>query len=260
MAEEITEDAFFDGGLTLRQPRRGHRIGSDAVLLAAACPPVSGTICDIGAGVGAVGLRIAQVNTAARVDLAEIDPALHALAVENIGLNGLEARASAHCVDILSRPFGVGDAGPPPTSFDIVVSNPPFLDAGKVRLSPDATRRRAHVSSASLEHWVKACLSRLRAKGHLVLIHRADALGELLDATRGRLGGLVLRFVQPRADQPAHRLLLRGRRGSRAPLTVLPPLVLHGADGRFTAEAEAIHRGAATIDWGLPDLPGQQTR
>jgi tRNA1(Val) A37 N6-methylase TrmN6 len=28
-----------------------------------------------------------------------------------------------------------------------------------------------------------------------------------------------------------------------------PPLVLHQADGRFTARAEALHRGDARIDW-----------
>lgn len=249
MSEDISQDHLFDGALTLCQSRRGHRIGSDAVLLAAACPQTEGSVCDIGSGVGAVGLRIAQVNPLARVELAEIDPEMHALALQNIGLNGLAARVGAHCVDIFSREFGVGDAGPPPASFTVVVSNPPFLDAGAVRQSPDAARRRAHVEQAPLAYWIKACLSRLQAKGDLVLIHRADAIGPLLEAVRGRIGGVVVRFVQPRADKPAHRVLLRGRRNSRAPLTVLPPLVLHEADGRFTPHAEAIHRGAARLDW-----------
>jgi tRNA1(Val) A37 N6-methylase TrmN6 len=48
-------------------------------------------------------------------------------------------------------------------------------------------------------------------------------------------------------DRPAIRLLLSGTKGSRAPLTILPPVVLNGPDGRFTPEAEALHRGEATL-------------
>ena len=33
---DITEDAFLGGRLRLRQPRKGHRAGHDAMLLAAA--------------------------------------------------------------------------------------------------------------------------------------------------------------------------------------------------------------------------------
>ena len=33
----ISEDAVLGGQLVLRQPRKGHRVGHDAILLAAAC-------------------------------------------------------------------------------------------------------------------------------------------------------------------------------------------------------------------------------
>ena len=53
----IAEDAFLGGRIRLRQPRRGHRAGTDAVLLAALAAPREGeTVYDLGAGVGAVGL------------------------------------------------------------------------------------------------------------------------------------------------------------------------------------------------------------
>ncbi len=57
-AAEITEDGFLGGQLRLRQPRGGHRAGHDAILLAAATPARSGDrVVDLGAGVGAPGLR-----------------------------------------------------------------------------------------------------------------------------------------------------------------------------------------------------------
>ena len=89
-----TVDRLFDGRLALRQPERGHRVGTDAVLLAAAAPDgVRGLIVDVGAGVGAVGLALAQVQTNAQLVLLEKNAAAAAFARENMALNGLEARA-----------------------------------------------------------------------------------------------------------------------------------------------------------------------
>jgi tRNA1(Val) A37 N6-methylase TrmN6 len=81
----------------------------------------------------------------------------------------------------------------------------------------------------------------------LVLIHRADRMAECLRILERWLGGIELRFVHPADDRPAIRFLLSGIKGSRAPLSVLPPLVLNGPDGRFTSQAEALHRGEATL-------------
>ena len=79
------------------------------------------------------------------------------------------------------------------------------------------------------------------------MIHRPDALPALLAACDGRLGGVAVRPVLPREGADAVRILLAGVKGSHAPLRLAPPLVLHGSDGGFTAEAEAIHRGEALL-------------
>jgi hypothetical protein len=50
-----------------------------------------------------------------------------------------------------------------------------------------------------------------------------------------------------KAGEDAIRLLVQGVKGSRGPLAIGSPLVLHEADGRFTAEAQAIHEGRARI-------------
>jgi len=218
------------------------------VLLACACPPGVRHIVDLGAGVGAVGLRAAQLEPAATVTLIEREPALVALAGANIAANGLSDRVSVTAADILARGFaapGSHLAG----AADVVLTNPPFAEPARVRASPDGARARAHVMGGALELWVKAGLACLAPRGRLVMIHRADCLQGLLAALEGRFGGIQLRFVHPRSDAPAHRLLLLAEKGTRAPLTVLPPLVLHDATGRFTPGAEALHRGSARLDW-----------
>ena len=91
--------------------------------------------------------------------------------------------------------------------------------------------------------WLQSCAALLRPGGRLALVQRADRLGAILAGLEGGFGAIVLRFVQPRARESAIRVLVRAVKGSRAPLAILPPLVLHDADGAFTPEAAALHRG-----------------
>ena len=64
---DLTEDAVLGGRLRLRQPRRGHRVGHDAILLAASCPARPGDkVADLGAGVGAAGLILDTVTRGRR--------------------------------------------------------------------------------------------------------------------------------------------------------------------------------------------------
>ena len=79
------------------------------------------------------------------------------------------------------------------------------------------------------------------------MIHRPEAMATILAACKG-LGGLTLLAVHPQPDKPASRILVRGRKGSRADLLLAPPLILHAGE-RFTPEAEAIHRGDAMLAW-----------
>src|SRR5437763_12535637 len=90
---ESTLDAVLGGRLTLRQPKRGHRVGHDAILLAAATQAHSGEhAIELGAGAGAAGLALAQRIPDLKVTLVEIDAALAMLAAENAARNGLGDR------------------------------------------------------------------------------------------------------------------------------------------------------------------------
>src|SRR5690348_482088 len=87
---DVTEDAILGGRLTLRQPRRGHRFGHDAILLAAAVAAQAGDhAVELGAGVGAAGLALAHRVGGLTVTLIEIDRALASLAQGNAGRNGM---------------------------------------------------------------------------------------------------------------------------------------------------------------------------
>ncbi len=235
-------DRLFDGRLSLRQQVSGHRVGTDAVLLAASAPELArGLIVDIGAGVGAVGLALAQANPGAEVVLLEKNPQAADLARQNVADNGLRGRVRVVEADLFD--FSARKGAGLVEAADLVVTNPPFLKARQSRPSPDAGRALAHVlDEGGVEKWLRASLAVLQPSGLLAVIHRADALDELLAALTGRLGGLEILPIFPREGEKATRLILRGRKGGKAPLSLYPGLALHGADGSFTPLAEEIHR------------------
>jgi tRNA1(Val) A37 N6-methylase TrmN6 len=69
----------------------------------------------------------------------------------------------------------------------------------------------------------------------------------VLAAFEGRFGGLKVLPLLPRADAAAHRVIVQGVKGSRAPLQLMPGFVLHGADGQFTPAAQDILRHGAAL-------------
>jgi tRNA1(Val) A37 N6-methylase TrmN6 len=241
---EIVEDRLLDGRLVLRQPKKGHRAGSDAILLAAALPAFSGPLADFGAGVGTVGLAAALLRSELKVTLIERDAELAALATANIALNGFVGRVESVAADVAA----VGaTAGLVPTSFGCVAMNPPFFAAEEARPSPIANRRAAHVADQPLALWLKAARRLLKPDGQIAIIHRAEALGEILDGLRTGFGGVAVIPIHAVAEKPAIRVIVSASRGSRRQLTLLPAFVLNGPDGRFTELSEAVHRGRAPL-------------
>jgi tRNA1(Val) A37 N6-methylase TrmN6 len=242
-----TLDEISGLGLVLRQKRAGHRVGLDAVLLAAAAGTLPALrIVDVGAGVGAVGLALARRFAEAHVDLVEIDGETAALARDNAERNS--ARARVVVVDVL-KPAERRAAGLADGAADLVVTNPPFLAAHAARVSPDPARARAHAMEGEdgFGLWIKASLALLAPGGRFAMIHRADALPAIFAALERRLGDVAARPVYPRAGEDAIRVLVTGLKGSRAPARLAPPLTLHEADGSATAEAREIHEGRARL-------------
>lgn len=255
-APTTTLDRFHDGRVLIEQPAKGrHRAGLDAVLLAAVVPSdATGRLVDLGAGVGTAGLLAAARAPGLAVVLAERDDEAVSLARANASRAENAAfgpRVTVSAVDVLRR-GAIRDAALPRESFDRVIVNPPFFAPGSVRPSPDARRAAAHVfAEGTLADWMRVAASVLAPKGRLGLIFRGDGLDEILDALAGRFGDVALRPVHPRADAPAHRLLVTATKGSRARPSILPGLVLHPADSDlYLPEADAILRGRADLSGG----------
>jgi release factor glutamine methyltransferase len=132
-------------------------------------------VVDVGTGTGAIALSIAHERPDARVTATDSSPDPLALARENASVNGLDVQFVLS--DLLE-----GIEGP----FDLVVSNPPYVDASELALLEAEVRdfepRIALVDEGQTERLAR------QARG-------------VLD------GGLVLEVHEDRADR-ARRLLL----------------------------------------------------
>jgi len=254
-----TVDAFIGGRVEAIQPTHGHhRSGLEAVLLGAALEPdFAGTIVDLGAGAGVAGMVAAARCAVARVVLADRDA--DAVACARAALmrpaNGAFAsRVSIMVADIEATEAERESAGLSRGLADAVLTNPPFHPPATTTAPPGTARAAAHVlSKGGLDLWFRAAASVLKPDGRLIVIFRADGIAGLLAALGTRFGAVDILPLQPRADHPAHRILVGAIKGSRAATRLLPPLVLHGATGStYLSAVEDILRDGAGLAEACP--------
>ena len=235
-----TAGTLLGGRVRHAQPCRGHRSGLEPVLLAAAIPARPGArVLEGGTGAGSALLCLAaRVAGISGVGI-ERDPEMAELARRNLSENGCVGLEIA--TGDLTSWRGAG-------GFDHAFANPPW-HAEAATASPDVRRDAARrANPALLEAWARALAGALRRRGTLTLILGADhlAVGMAAVAAAG-CGSPAILPLWPKLGRPARLVVVQAIRGGRGPSRVMPGLVLHEADGRFTAAAEAILRDGQAL-------------
>jgi tRNA1(Val) A37 N6-methylase TrmN6 len=239
----VTVDTLLGGRVRLAQPARGYRAAIDPVLLAAFVPARAGdSVLEAGTGAAAASLCLLARVPGVKVNGVEIDPQLVALAHANALANHAADRLAVIEGDILAFRTSL---------FDHAMANPPFQPHGSGTASPDARKRQADREAAphALAGWISAMARRLVPRGTLSLVLPGGRLSESLTACReAGLGAITVLPVAARTGDAAGRVLIRGGKSARGSDRLLAPLVLHDADGRYTAEANAVLRSGAALD------------
>lgn len=188
-------------------------------------------------------------NEYLRATLVEFDATVLPLTRANIEENGFAKRARVAAVDV-TDPQQRMTVGIPSDSFSTVIANPPYFD-GAHGTSPSPERGMArHMPGEQLDVWVRAAATHVAPGGEVIFIHVAQTLPALLASMSLRFGGIAILPLAAREGHAAIRVLVRGIKGSRAPLQLLPPRTLHDTTGRgFSPAFEAIFRGNAALDW-----------
>jgi tRNA1(Val) A37 N6-methylase TrmN6 len=235
---ETTLDALMGGRVRVRQPKTGYRAGLDAALLAASVEARPGErVIEAGCGVGAALVQAAARWPQARFTGVERDPAALALARENVAANGASAEIVGGDVDAGFRSLAL-------EPFDAAFCNPPFFDDPGALRAPHPARAGAWMADGGLESWTRFLLKAVREGGRITLIHRADRLADVLSLLAAKAGSFRVRPVHPFADAPAKRVLVRAVKTGKAPLVLLPPLVLHRRkEGEYLPEIAELLAG-----------------
>lgn len=247
---DTTEDSLLGGRVKLLQPRSGYRVAVDPVLLAASIEAAPGErILDVGAGVGAIGLCLVARLGDVFVQGVEIQPELVALAARNAQMNGwLDFMSTAqHDVEsAVSSPVVAERLQP--ESFDQVVTNPPYRRANSGNRPLDRMKAIATVeTTASLKEWLAYCVHRLKPGGLFTMVHRASRLDEILALMAGPLGDFTVYPLWPGPGQPAHRVLVRARKGAGRVVRLAPGLLLHDGNDKYSPQTEAVLRHAQSL-------------
>ncbi|WP_336278942.1 tRNA1(Val) (adenine(37)-N6)-methyltransferase [Bartonella sp. CB175] len=251
-----TVDGFHRGRFYLIQPRlRGHRSGMDAMLLAGLVPSnFKGKVVDLGAGAGAAGLAVASRCSEVHVTLVERSAFMVSYAQKTLMLKQNEEFADRVCLleaDVTCRGKARLEAGLRDNSFDFAIMNPPFNNPVD-RTTPDEQKFDAHVMpEAMFDNWLRSAAAIIKPGGYLGLIARPQSLIDILRALEGRFGGICIIPIHARAATAAIRVLFYARRGSKAALSILPPLVMHeGNSHAFSPRIDAVNNGLISL-WEL---------
>ena len=249
--EQCSLDAFVGGKISLFQPLNGYRANVDSILLAAAVNAKEGeSVLELGCGVGAVMLSLMSRINGLNVVGIECQKQYAKLAIRNAAYNGFKAEI-IDC-DILSIPIAYKNL-----NYNHVILNPPFFSSGSsmriLESDKDTAKRELN---HSLEQWLDLAIKRCSVKGEVVIIHQAARLGQIITIIEKRLGDIKILPISSFSGQHANRVIVKGKKGSLAPLKLLTPLVMHKDSSmetsgtNYTENAEGILRKGDGMNWG----------
>lgn len=240
-----TLDSIRD--IKLYQPKKGYRFSVDALLLYDFVDLKRvGSIADLGAGSGIVGILLAKKYSDANITLFEIQDNLATLAEKNIVLNSLEDRIKVIKTDISDikavhsslrlRRFTVH-------SYDLAVSNPPFrkFKSGLTSIDDEKAIAR-HEIKLRLHELIDAAAYLLRAKGRFCIVYHPYRLAELMETLRKRgLEPKRVRFVYSNTLSEAKMVLLEAVKEGKVGMKVDKPFYVYKKDGSYTDEMKGIY-------------------
>jgi tRNA1Val (adenine37-N6)-methyltransferase len=234
-SDDLTLDELKMFDLQLFQPLHGYRYSFDPLLLARFCTAISpsGSIVDLGAGSGVISMVLARINYSATVVAVENNSQMAEVIEKNISHNKLADRVALHVEDVKHLKKTHSDS-----TFDLVVSNPPFRTAGSGKISPKAGRDSArHETTAGLADFIAAAKYLVKPSGRICFIQLPERLPEFMAlAAELKLSVLRLRMIHGNMKSPATMFMAELAKGRRSQPVVEPPLFVRDMNGDYTDE------------------------
>ena len=235
-----TSDTIFNGTIRILQERKGYRFSIDAILLAGFVRlSRRDRVIDLGTGVGVIPLILGKRGEDAEAIVGvEIQEQLAALAQRNVRINGFEDYISIYQGDMkeLNNAFL-------PSSFDVVVTNPPYYRVSSGRINPYSQKAIArHEITCSIDDVLQTTCYLLKEGGKIFVIFPATRAITLFESLRSTsLEPKRIRWVYSREGEKAKFILAEAHKRGGEGVEVLPPLFVYTVKGSYTPEMKTLY-------------------
>ncbi len=213
--------------------------GMDAVLLSGFARVLSGErVLDLGTGTGIIPILLEAKTEGQHFTGLEIQEESADMARRSVAMNGLEDKIDIITGDIkeASALFGLA-------SFDVITSNPPYMNHGHGLVNPgDAKAIARHELLCTLEDVIRETARLLKPGGRFYLVHRPFRLAEIMNRLMAyKLEPKRMKLVHPYLDKEPNMVLLECVKGGKSMLKVEAPLIVYREQGVYTEEIHTIY-------------------
>lgn len=221
---ERLDDLQRNGYYIIQDPKR-FCFGMDAVLLSEfATVKEHERVIDLGTGTGVIPLLLEARTKGDHFVGLEIQEDSADMARRSIAYNHLEEKIEIVTGDIkdASKQFGA-------SSFDIVITNPPYMTNCHGLVNPDQAKAIArHEILCSLDDVVREASRLLNTAGRFYMVHRPFRLAEIFAKMQEyKLEPKRMRLVYPYVDKEPNMVLIEGIKGGKSRITVEKPLIVY---------------------------------
>lgn len=216
--------------------------GMDAVLLSGFAASHAALSCrkilDLCTGNGIIPLLLSAKTKAEHITGMEIQTEMADMALRNVSMNSLNERISIINCDIKEASDHVKTA-----SFDMITVNPPYFKAGHGITNPeDAKTISRHEVACTLGDVLKVSAAALKNGGYFYMVHKPQRTADVICEMRAAgIEPKTLKLVHPYITSEPSMILIEGRKGGGAEMRIEAPLVIYGADGKYTEEMYTIY-------------------
>lgn len=239
-----------NGGLSLLEPERGQRFGTDALLLAAFARGHfgKGRCADFGTGSGILPLLLLSAGSGNDFSAYEIQELYARLASENAERNGFGDRMTVFRGDLREHRtlFPCG-------AFSSVISNPPYFPAGSgIRSGAPERQIARHAETLTAEDLCAAVSWGLKSGGKFFCVYLPSGTAVLFHALRAAgVEPKRLRPVAPSPGEPPSLILVEAKKNAAPGLIFEKTFFIYEADDSADSSGRRDFSGEMREVFGL---------
>lgn len=239
LKEDERIDIIPGSDLKIIQNEERFCYGIDAVLLSEfSATKRKEKVIDLGTGTGIIPLFLYSRYRPSKIYGVEIQEEVAYMANRSVRLNKLEKTIEILNMDLKKLPKIFDE-----NQFDIVTSNPPYVDkGGGIVNKNDNFAISRHEITCTLEDIISVSSFLIKEGGSFYLVHRPYRIVDIICLLRKYdLEPKEIQFVHPNVGERPNLLLLKSRKGGKPELKFRKPLYVYNEDGRYTDEVYKIY-------------------